>query len=79
MIYMTCTTPGHNKFYNIDIRQYKHTGRIQYILKGYYGPIGKTGQVAIIYNGYSSDDMYAAYDKLVASKLKKGYVVIRED
>ena len=66
------TSAGHNKFY--EFVGVKAPGR--FTVKGLYGRIGQAPNESIIYDG---DDVNAAnseFHKKMASKQKKGYVVV---
>ena len=71
-IRMENTSAGHNKFY--EFVGVKAPGR--FTVKGLYGRIGQAPNESIIYDG---DDVNAAnseFHKKMASKQKKGYVVV---
>ena len=74
-IRLECTTGGHNKFY--EFHGIESNGR--FTVKGLYGAIGQAPKVAIIYDGDSKREAEKEFDKKMAEKRKKGYVVVSQD
>ncbi len=75
MIRLECTTGGHNKFY--EFHGIQNNGR--YTVKGLYGAIGQAPKEAIIYDGDDKLEANRAYQKKLAEKEKKGYLVVSND
>jgi predicted DNA-binding WGR domain protein len=74
-IRLECTTGGHNKFY--EFLGIESKGR--FTVKGLYGAIGQAAKEAIIYDGDDKNEANFEYDKKLAEKKKKGYIVVSRD
>jgi predicted DNA-binding WGR domain protein len=75
MIRLECTTGGHNKYYEFHGNESK--GR--FTIKGHYGAIGQAPKEAIIYDGDIKSEAEKEFDKKLAEKRKKGYVIVAQN
>lgn len=73
----TNTNPGHNKIYTLYVLRFADPNK-GYVLRGIYGPIGKTHTMVEKYKGAYPSSMDREVGKVISEKLKKGYVE-RED
>ena len=71
-IRLECTTGGHNKFY--EFLGIQTNGR--FTVKGRYGAIGQAPKEPIIYYGDSKTEAEKEFERKMAEKRRKGYVVV---
>ena len=68
--YLTNTTEGHNKFWSI--KTYEENG--EYLFSVWYGKINTDGREDVSKTFSTAEERDTAAEKLINSKLKKGYV-----
>ncbi len=71
-IRLECTTGGHNKFYEFLGIQ----NRDRFTVKGLFGAIGQAPKEVVIYDGDSKTEAEKEFERKMAEKRRKGYVVV---